>query len=504
MNDLCIRELAEIIGGRLRLGAMPPLGGELEPIGRVVADSREVMHGDLFWGMAGSRHDGSRFAEEAYIRGAAGAVVSGRRIEPWGGKFAVEVEDSKWALWQLARWMRRRFTGQVVAVAGSTGKTTTRLMIDAVLRSRLRGSAGTDSGNDHIRLPLSMLDLQCGNDYGLVELNAAQRGDIDSLAHLCCPHIGVLTGVGNEPIKGFGSPQERAQLLAELFAAVPDDGWVVLNGDDRWMRRIAERASARVICVGRSSHCDVTASQVRSSDGKLSFVVDGQRISVPVWGRHHLTASLSAYAVGRILELSPRQIAAALAGFRALPASCQVSVTEHFTLIDDTSHCEPLSMYAALDLLRDFSGDGRRVVVCGDMAMGAEDAGRSHRQLGDAVVARCGADVLVACGEHAADVVAAARDAGMPASRAFACPNWEQATAALQAALVPGDVLLIKARCKLATQRVVEALHLENGAAEKVDRNQTSRAGRIACANLVEVPPFVPALRESGTTLPPG
>src|SRR6185503_18930587 len=102
MNHLCLRELAEIAGGRLRLGCLPPLGGEHEPLGRITTTSEHVQPGDVFWGLAAKQQNGSWRAEEAYARGALGAVVSGRRLEPWAGKFSLEVEDARTALWRLA------------------------------------------------------------------------------------------------------------------------------------------------------------------------------------------------------------------------------------------------------------------------------------------------------------------------------------------------------------------------------------------------------------------
>ena len=107
INDLCIRDLAAIIGGSLQLGSMPPLGGELEPICRVVTDTRHVKPGDVFWGLAGERSDGSLMAEDAFARGALGVVVAGRHVEPWAGKFTIRVADVNKAFGRLTRWMRR-------------------------------------------------------------------------------------------------------------------------------------------------------------------------------------------------------------------------------------------------------------------------------------------------------------------------------------------------------------------------------------------------------------
>ena len=138
--QLTIGELHELLGGTLRMGAMPPCDGDATLVGRVAIDSRTIEPGDVFWGLRGPQFDGANFAEEAFVRGASGVVVSGRRVEPWAGRWSLEVNDSFEALWQLAAWSRRQFTASLVAVTGSVGKTTTRRMIDCVLGSRLAGT----------------------------------------------------------------------------------------------------------------------------------------------------------------------------------------------------------------------------------------------------------------------------------------------------------------------------------------------------------------------------
>jgi UDP-N-acetylmuramoyl-tripeptide--D-alanyl-D-alanine ligase len=510
MNELCLRELSEIIGGRLKLGSMPPLGGDLEPVGRIVADCRLVMPGDVFWSLPVSQHDGSRFAEEAYSRGAHGAVVAGRQLEPWAGKFSIEVEDTRWALWQLARWTRRRFTGTVIAVTGGVGKTTTRQMIDTVLRSRLYGSSDTIEHAAGIGAPLGMLDLDEGNDYGILELHAESRGETDSLAHLCIPHVGVITGSNNGHGFACGFKQTSVDVHAELLAALPSDGCLVLNGDDPWLRRMAGRTSVKKIWVGRGSHCDVVASRISNSNGELAFDVDGMRIRIPVWGRHHLVSALAAYAVGRLMNIATRDIASALSEFHSLPTRCEMVDAGGFTIINDTYHADAASMQAALGLLRDFESPGRRIVVCGELADANDRASQVHRQTGEQIVNHCGADMLVACGEFADDVVTAARDAGMPPSRSVACREPQEAARVVQAWLSPGDVVLVKGRREMSMQRVVEKLNRNADAPEErvatsvPPRKLPNHASLGVRTNIIEVPPFALALREADAALPPG
>src|SRR6478736_2993744 len=145
---LTLAELRDITGGQLRLAAMPPRHGETTHVGPITTDSRRIQSDMVFWGLKGQHFDGSCFAEDALVRGAAGVVVTGRDVEPWPGRGSLRVDDCLGALWKLAAWHRNQFTGRVVAVTGSVGKTTARLMIDAVLRSKFTGLTSPQNYNN--------------------------------------------------------------------------------------------------------------------------------------------------------------------------------------------------------------------------------------------------------------------------------------------------------------------------------------------------------------------
>ena len=226
----------------------------------------------------------------------------------------MQVADTAEALRQWAEYRRRHFTGTVVGVTGSVGKTTTRQMIHTVLRTRLTGTASPRNYNNHVGLPLSMFALRPDHDYAVLELGASRPGEIAALARLCRPKVGVITQIGDAHLRGFGSRRGIARAKAELLAALPPNGRAVL-GDDPWLRSVAEDCHVDVTWIGTGDDCDVRASDVQTGQGYLTFRVADCPFHVPVWGRHHLRAALAAVAVGRMLGFDLEEIAAALMKF---------------------------------------------------------------------------------------------------------------------------------------------------------------------------------------------
>lgn len=463
MRDVTLKDLVAVVGGRLRLASLEPRHGERSPLGRIVVDSRQVQPGDVFWALPGTQFDGADFAADAFARGASGAVV-GRYVQPAPGGWSLEVPQPLVALEQLAAWSRRRLAGRVVAVTGSVGKTTTRQMIGAVLGHQMCGTASPKNFNNHVGVPLSMLALEPHHDFAVLELAASAAGEIDRLARLARPHVGVITRIGDAHLGSFGSLEGVAAAKAELLGTLPADGCAVLYGDDPRLRKAvadARRGSAsacRTLWFGRSLDNELVATSVECRGGLLRFTVDGQTFSVRAWGRHHLPGALAAVAVGRVFGMGDADIAAGLADFQPAPMRCQIRSIGGATIIDDTYNASPVAMRAALELLRDFDAPGRRIVVCGDMRELGHAAAQMHRTLGDEVVTVCGADLLIACGSHAGEVVAGAYAAGMPRGRAVACDEPQDILVRREAAIQPGDVVLVKGSRAMAMEQLVEAL----------------------------------------------
>ncbi len=343
MLDLCIRDLVKIVDGQLSLGTMPPLGGEFEPIGRIVLDCEDVEPGDVFWGLPGSPDTNGQFAEAAFMRSAAGAVVANRHLEPWAGKFSIRVQDSSEALWRLARWVRCRFMGQVVAVAGLDRRTTTCRMLRQTL-DHLHGVRRADNGSGHrhwaadaarttaqrqrahattdndpapICPPLGMLEWDEADEYAVVEIHGDSDYEIDEISHLCCPHIAAITCNHNSRLEQPSHSETFAPYVHGVLDSLPDNGWAILNGDDDDLRRLVNNGPTPSMWIGCDPDCDLVAKQIHCDEKGLSFHVAQQQYSVPGCGEQHLLPALITVAVGRVLGWTDCQIATGLTRYQS-------------------------------------------------------------------------------------------------------------------------------------------------------------------------------------------
>ena len=339
---LTLADLLDATGGRL---TAEPSGcvAATTSFGRVVTDSSDVTPGDLFWVLPGTQDREDNSAEHAFARGAAG-VVAPYHVAPPAGRWSVQVHDGQWALWQLASAARKCFHGRVVAVTGSVGRTTARQMIHAVLSHDHHGAASPHNFNNQIGVPLSLLAWQPDHHYAVLELDATRQGEIDALAALCRPHVGILTGVGPTHLAGVGSQEAVAESKAELFAALPANGHAILSADDPWTQSFRRRCHAQLILTGRSADADIVARNVISGGGRLRFDIDGHAFEIPVWGHHYLTSALAAIAVGRLFGQDLPAMAAALREFQALPQRCQINRRGGITIINDTCNARPIAM----------------------------------------------------------------------------------------------------------------------------------------------------------------
>lgn len=507
MNDITLQTLQQVTRGRLRCGINPSLAAESTPIGSIATDSRYVLASDVFWALPGNRHDGAQFSAEAFARGAAGVVTQSPAMSVPADRWILEVDDSLAALSRLAAWRRNQFAGQVVGITGSVAKSTTREMLNAILRQSRLGVASPRSFNNQIGLPLSMLEIDPRMDYALFELGTSGAGEIDRLAELCRPQIGIITAVGDAHYGAFGSYEAVGRAKCELLHRLLPGGLAVLNGDCVRLRRAAAAWNGRKIWFGRNPDSDVMATDVELSAGSLRFCVGSDRFEAPVWGRHQLLPALAAVATARALGVSASEIRDGLAAFEPLAHRSVVRRLGDLTVIDDSYNANPTAMQAALALLREMPAAGRKIAVLGDMLELGDASPAFHRLVGDLVVTQAGADSLIACGQYAAAVTAGAESAGMRPDRVHGCRTVEEVWKTLRKLVQPGDVVLIKASRAIGLERTIAALEAEQRfatAAPTASASPASYPKHDFVNRTFGAPSLASSLRELGAARPPG
>jgi UDP-N-acetylmuramoyl-tripeptide--D-alanyl-D-alanine ligase len=443
MREWSAERIAATAGARLAASAVDH-GPE-----RVTIDSRDVGPGTLFVGLPGERVDGGRFAGAALAAGAWGVLVDERHAAGVDGGVVLAASDPLAALQRLATAWRRELGAAVIGVTGSTGKTSTKDILLAVLAPQRRTFASRANFNTEIGLPLEILAAPAGTEVLVLEMGMRGAGQIAELARIAEPDVGVIVSVGPVHLELLGSIEAIAAAKAELIAALAAGGTAIVPAGEELLRPHL-RGDVAVVTFGDGG--DVSLAGL---DGeRLSVAIPGGRTLAlefpfpqPHLRRNLLAAVAAASAVGVQAQGAVAPVLSSGRGQRvALPVGA--------TLIDDCYNANPMSMRAALDDLSATSaaaGAGRRVAVLGDMLELGPGARDFHAEIGhhaDAV----GVDLLVAVGPLSEAI-----------ADAYTGESYRVADARAAAAVVPelvesGDVVLVKASRGIGLERVCEAL----------------------------------------------
>lgn len=447
-------------------------------------DSRTLKPGEVFLALRGPRHDGHNFVEEAFDRGAVAAVVSQAYCQTQSadrGKKLVAVTDTFQALQELARFARRTWGRSVLALTGSTGKTTTKEMLAALLATRYRVLKSEGNLNNEYGLPLTLLRLQPDTHLAVVEMAMTRQGEIAKLCAVAEPNLGLVTNVNPVHLEFFASLDDIAEAKRELLRALATPATAVLNADDTRVRCFADGFTGQVVFFGFAADADVRAEKVtdRGCDGTefdLCASDQRRRVRLPLIGRHNISNALAAYAaasrfeieIGTAAEVFARMEPASLRGQRlrfSAPGGGE------FSVINDTYNANPRAVLAVAEAVSRTPGVKRRLLVLGEMRELGPTGPALHREVGEGIVALGNIDWLVGVTGLAAELVAGARAAGLPAHRAVFFEKKEAAADWLCENARDGDLILLKASRALALETLLDAFcakfPLEVGSAVK-------------------------------------
>jgi UDP-N-acetylmuramoyl-tripeptide--D-alanyl-D-alanine ligase len=446
-------------------------GDGAQEFGDVSIDTRTLKRGDLFVAIRGERFDGSEFAGRAIESGAAGVVVPRGwrdRAASTGAAAIVEVDDPTVALQQLAHAIRRESGTKVVAITGSAGKTTTKEVTSEFLGTRYRVVRNRGNFNNHIGLPLSLIELRQRPEIAVVELGMNHAGEVSTLVRVAEPDVRVWTNVGEAHVGFFASVDAIADAKAEILEGAGASTLLVANADDA---RIATRSGSfrgRTVTFGVEREADVRATHIqdRGIDGTSAHVMTplgALDLTTPLVGRANLANVLAATAVALHFDVPLADIAAKARELR--PAAHRgevVKLAGGVTVIDDSYNANPTATKRALDVLASAAAT-RRIAVIGEMLELGDHATGLHESVGRAA-AEAGVDKLVAVGGAAAEALAkAAVSAGMAAPDVRYFATSDEAAALVLTMVQPGDVVLVKGSRGVKTDRVVDRLKSERG-----------------------------------------
>lgn len=466
MIALTLAEIASVTGGRVIGDPARMVGGP------VVTDARECGPGSLYVARRGEHADGVDFVPQAVQRGAA-AVLAAPGDGGFGGFDGIDcvvVEDVQAAFGALAHEVVQRVPGLlVVAVTGSSGKTSTKDLLASVLSELGPTVAARESLNGEVGVPLTALRVESSTRYLVLEMGARAVGHLRYLTDLVQPHVSVVLNVGSAHLGEFGSVEAIADAKSELVQALEPDSLAVLNGDDQRVRAMRERTSARIVLVGRSTDCDVRAQDVTVDDqARATFTLvtpeGSATVRLTLYGEHHVANALAVAAVARELGMDVTAVADALG--RARPASrWRMEVTDRadgVRVVNDAYNANPDSVRAALKALLAMASGRRTWAVLGEMLELGPESLTAHDEIGRLAV-RLNVSRLVAVGPGARAIHTGAVHEGSWGEESVHVPDVEAAYSLLRDELRPGDVVLLKSSRDAGLRHLGDRLAADEG-----------------------------------------
>jgi len=454
-----------------------PLRGVAETLGITIAsdaivsgwsvDSRTIQPGDLFFALRGPNFDGHEYVSDALVKGAVAAVVD---CEIAASGLTLRVQDSLAALQAIAAQARETWGGDVIAVTGSAGKTTTKDIIAQMLASELEVGKSEGNLNNHVGLPLSLLRMDESARVMVCEIGMNHAGEIRELARIAKPNAGVVTNVGYAHVEFFDSIEEIAAAKRELIESLDEIGVAVLNADDPRVAKFAEAHRGRSILYGLGANAEVQAEGVEESEEGTRFQVEKTLFTTALKGSHNVLNILAGIVLADLYGIERQRLVPVVKELAPGRMRGELFFHRGILIFNDCYNSNPEAARAMIGVLRDAPAR-KRIAVLGEMLELGRWAEPLHRDVGTCV-AEQGIDVLVGIRGAACCMLDAATRAGLRAGAAFFFENPADAGRLLRAIAEPGDAILFKGSRGVQVERALAEFmrdaSLPNGVANEV------------------------------------
>ena len=452
MEKLQAGTMCHWINGRL-------IGDELVSVDEVSTDTRTLVKGSLFVAIRGNNFDGHEFIGQAFEKGAT-IVISEEEHAVSEGLALIVVQDTIKALGELARNYIQNFDIPVIAITGSVGKTTSKEMIAQVLSTQYNVHKTKGNFNNHIGLPLSVLNLNKSHNVAVFEMGMNAIGEIDYLSKIIRPDVGVITNIGISHIEKLGSRQNILRAKLEIIHGMSENSKLILNGDDELLSGLKGLLPMPVSFYGINENSDIHAYGIETlgeKGVKFNIEIRNQEVEIvlPVPGIHNVSDALAAVACGLELGITNENIQKGLMRYSHERMRLNISQQGDVKIINDSYNAAPDSMLAALTVLREVAGSRRSIAVLGDMFELGEYSAQAHADVGTYVV-RENINHLIAIGDLAKDYVKGAVEAGMSERNIKYFPDSKSAVSFLKGFINPLDVVLFKGSRGMNLDKVIE------------------------------------------------
>src|SRR6266446_3024291 len=447
------------------------LGTGLDPMARVAGvsiDSRTIRAGELFFAIHGPRHDGHDHVAAALERGALAAVVAESRSRGFAESVrdrCLIVDDTLRALHRLATAVRVAWGKKIAGVTGSVGKNTTKEILPALLGAKLRILKSEGNFNNAYGLPLTLFRLEEDDDAAVLEMGMSRRHELQELAAIAKPDVGVVTRVAPAHLEFFASVEEIALAKRELIEGLNGrESTAVLNADDPLVADFAAHAPGRVLTYGIDKAADFRAEAIedRGAPGSAFFLVENgkrARLELALPGRHVISNALAALAAASVWGIGAAE---AQIVFRSMHAPAMRGELLRFSngaaLINDSYNSSPAALHAMIKVLAATPGYRRRILAAGEMRELGATSAQLHREAGKCTAETGKIDWVVGVEGDATQIVEGAVAAGVPRAQTKMFASSEEAAKFLADFVAPGDLLLVKGSRGVKMERIVESL----------------------------------------------
>ena len=456
MNSLTISELVSATNGRL------VFGNESDCIIDVVIDSRKANKDNVFVAVIGENLDGHKFMQSAYENGCKTFIKNASSSIKLNSSDInlIEVEDTQIAVGNIAKYYKEKFDIPYIGVTGSVGKTTTRDMIYATVSSRFNTLKNEGNLNNHFGVPLTLFNLDESYECAVIEMGMSNFKEIEYLANIVNPKIGVISNIGLSHIENLGSQEGILEAKMEIATNFNESNTLVVNGDDKFLATLKEKnLNYSLKTFGFNKNNDIYCESYEMNEEDLTFTcyIDGKKeeIFIPTVGEHNIYNAMAAILVGKELNISLDDIKNGLKNFKATKMRLDIIKNNKMTIINDAYNASPDSMEAALKILGRYKN--RKVAILGDMFEMGEHSEYGHRLVGRYAIDNT--DLLVAIGKDAIFMCDEAKSLGFDESNIYYFNTKEEAIENIDTIIKEDDVILVKASRGMQLEKIVEYLN---------------------------------------------